>query len=142
MYARLPHGVRRESLSGRGQLLKTFGAFGAFVALSLLAVGLYLIEEQFANPMQSSDGELIAGAVLLTTSLATFSAVLRPARKQPRKRIERGNQWEQPSLEMVGIRTQGRKAGEQERCNGPERYVDRAEIRLLAAPQARGMAGK
>lgn len=133
---------RRVSLSVRGRLLNTFAAFGAFVALILLALGLYLIDEQFANPIQSSDAGLILAAVLLTTSLATFSAVLRPARGQPRRRVELSNRLEESDAVRVS-RLVNRIREEDEKLAGQaERYVDRSQVRLLIQPQARGIAGK
>ena len=143
MRSHLRHTPQGASLSGRGQLLNTFGAFGAFIALTLLAFGLYLIDQQFANPMQSTDTGLILAAVLLATSIAMFSAILRSNRKQDRRRTEFRYQPKESSqtsgLLKPASRIQQRR-GELAFCS--ERYVDHTQLRLLAAPQARGMAGK
>lgn len=141
MRSHLRHAPRGTSLSGRGQLLNNFGALGAFVALTLLAFGLYLIDQQFANPMQSTDAGLIVAAVLLATSFAMFSAILRSNRKQGR-RIELTPQPKesfQTGILKPATKIQQRR-GELTFCS--ERYIDHAQLRLLAAPQARGMAGK
>lgn len=110
--------------------------------MMLLAFGLYLMNEQFMNPLQSTGAELILAAVLLTTSLVMFSAIANPSRT-PRLRLESWSQLEQP-LEMFGNFKSITKMPQ--RCEESrlptERYVDRTQIRLLAAPQARGMAGK
>jgi len=136
------HRARRGSLSVRGQLFNTFAGLGAFVALMLLALGLYLIDQQFVNPLESTDAGLILAAVLLATSLAMFSAVVHPSRKQPRQPIAFWNQVDQPSSGRVGILKPVLKIRFEDSGFRPERYVDRTQIRLPGAPQARGMAGK
>jgi len=43
----------RRSLSARGQFRNTFAGLGFSVAFSLLALGSYLIEQQFENPVNA-----------------------------------------------------------------------------------------
>ena len=114
------------------------------MALMLLAVGLYLMDQQFVNPMQATAAELIVAAVLVTTSLTMASAILRAKREHPRRRTEFRYQPEQHAPQTVAFFTAAsktRKVCEQAGFR-PERYVDQVQIRLLAAPQARGIAGK
>jgi hypothetical protein len=129
------------SLSVRGQLLNTFGPFGAIVALVLLAGGFYLIDQQLLYPLQSSDVGLIFGAVLLATSLALFAAVLRPNRRPARRKGGAVNRLVPAAMDGVGGRER-MHAVRQGYESHLERYVDGAQIRLAIPRQARGMAGK
>jgi len=124
---RWPHG-RRPSLSARGQLLNTFAGFGSFLALALLATGLYLIDQQFADPLRSSDAGLILAALLMTTSLALFTALLH-SRRKPGLRRERPLPAPPPIPTIeIGARSESELSGFKEGC--VLRYVDRAHIRL------------
>lgn len=120
---------RRVSLSARGQLLNTFAGFGSFLALALLATGLYLIDQQFADPLRSSDAGLILAALLMTTSLALFTALLHSRRKPAWRRSHPSfpavpsilgmELWSRSAYGLPGL-TEGRSS----------RYVDHAQIRL------------
>lgn len=120
---------RRASLSARGQLLNTFAGFGSFVALALLATGLYLIDQQFADPLRSSDAGLILAALLMTTSMALFTALLH-SRRKPVWRRSHASFPAVPSI--LGMELWSRSAyGWPELKEGrSSRYVDHAQIRL------------
>ena len=137
------HGARRASLSARGHLLTTLAPFGWFVAGMLLASGIYLFNQQFANPLQSSDAGLIFGAVLLAMSLALFSAIWSPAKRQDGERGEKSVRLAQSLPGIAGSSGIGYevRAGGSRLQGYAGRYVDHARL-LIGSPQARGIAGK
>jgi hypothetical protein len=48
-------GVPGRTLLARGGALRTFGGLALLLALALLIVGIYLIEDQFTNPLASQE---------------------------------------------------------------------------------------
>lgn len=75
------HFHSQRSLSARGQLLNTFAGMLWCLALALLALGVYLIHDQFADPIQAPAAGLILGALLVGTAITLLFAWLQPARK-------------------------------------------------------------
>jgi hypothetical protein len=75
----------RRSLSARGQFLNTFAGIGYGVALSLLALGAYLIAEQFENPVEAQSEGLLFAALLIATSVTLLYCLLHPSRKFRRR---------------------------------------------------------
>src|ERR1700730_8374321 len=75
----------RRSLAARGQFLDTFAGFGYGVALSLLALGGYLIAEQFENPVEAQSVGLLFAALLIATSITLLYCLLHPSRKSRRR---------------------------------------------------------
>ena len=71
----------RRSLSARGQFLNTFAGLGFCVAFSLLALGSYLIEQQFENPVQAQSGGLLFAALLIATATTLLYFLLHSLRK-------------------------------------------------------------
>src|SRR5260221_407069 len=72
----------RRSLAARGHFLNTFAGFGYGLALSLLALGAYLIGEQFENPVEAQSVGLLFAALLMATSRrchASFRSDLKSA---------------------------------------------------------------
>ena len=116
----------RRSLSARGQRLNTFAGMGFSVAFSLLALGGYLIVQQFANPMQAQPLNLPLAALLITTALTLFYCLLHPWRKLPHDVAELpAVYWEEKNVAVArsSIRTR-----ESEGVPVARRYVDRARI--------------
>ncbi len=125
----------RRSLSARGQFLNTFAGLGFSVAFSLLALGGYLIEQQFENPVAAQSVGLLFAALLIATAITLLYCLLHPSRKA-RRRVPvwpAGASWEH-------------KTGTKHRADLPlhGRYVDRTRILIQrkVGIHARGMAGK
>ena len=55
----------RRTLSARGQFLRTFSAMGYCLVFSLLALGGYIMEEQFVNPLEAHPAGLLFSALLI-----------------------------------------------------------------------------
>lgn len=121
------HG-RCASLSARGQFLNTFAGPGLFLALALLSSGLYLVDQQIADPLGSSDAGLIFAAVLMSTSLALLAALLHQ-RRTPNART-RGSQTALPSRSTMEPRSRARPDLPRLTEGCAFRYVDRAHVRL------------
>src|SRR5437879_327372 len=78
----------RRSLSARGQRLNTFAGIGFTVAFSLLALGGYLIAQQFTNPIHAQSLDLPFAALLFTTALTLLYCLLHPLRTPRHDTIE------------------------------------------------------
>ncbi len=93
----LPGPGSRRSLAARGQFLNTFAGIGFSLAFSLLALGSYLIEQQFDNPVAAQSIGLLFAALLIATSVTLLYFLLYPSGKA-RRRVAvwpTGASWEQ-----------------------------------------------
>ena len=117
----------RRSLSARGQRLNTFAGMGFSVAFSLLALGGYLIEQEFANPIQSNSLELPFAALLFTTALTLFFCLLSPSRISSDERTESqsADYWQEKNVVVASSRAPAQRTQE---IPVQVRYVDRARI--------------
>src|SRR6266850_4803268 len=69
------------SLSARGHFLKTFAGIGYCLAFSLLALGGYGMEEQFANPLEAHSVGLLFSASLIATAVTLLYLLLHSFRQ-------------------------------------------------------------
>ncbi len=106
----------RRSLSARGQFLNTFAGIGFSLAFSLLALGGYLIEKQFENPVAAQSVGLLFAALLIATAITLLYCLLHPSKKL-RRRVAvwpDGDSWEQRTVVVgtsnTGTRTKHRDA--------------------------------
>jgi hypothetical protein len=125
----LAHGSRsRRSLSARGQFLNTFAGIGYCLSFSLLAVGGYGIEEQFA-PGGGPGGRLFS-ALLIATAATLLYCLLHPSRKKGHSIAlwPAGTSWNEKRV-VVASSAAG---SEQNRMPMPlpGRYVDRTLLRI------------
>jgi hypothetical protein len=119
----------RRSLSARGQFLQTFAGIGYCLAFSLLALGGYGIEEQFANPLEAHSAGLLFSALLIATAV-TLLYLLLHAFKQPGHRF--APRFVGVSLQEEGVAVKTAVRSEENRKVIPlhGRYVDRAVVRI------------
>jgi hypothetical protein len=145
LFSSSPGPGSRRSLAARGQFLNTFAGLGFCVVFSLLALGSYLIEQQFENPVNAQSIGLLFAALLIATAITLLYCLLHPSRKS-RRRVSlwtAGASWEPRTLVVArsntGMRT--RQRGDLPWCG---RYVDRTRIRIQreSGTHARGIAGK
>lgn len=54
-----------RTLVVRAGLFRTFGSLAGFLALVLLTIGVYLIEDTFTNPLTAQPAALVAGGFIL-----------------------------------------------------------------------------
>jgi hypothetical protein len=127
---RLPlWGDSRRSLSARGHFLKTFSGIGYCFAFSLLALGGYGMEEQFANPLEAHSAGLLVSASLIATAVTLLYLLLHPSRQiaDPIAPWAAPISWEE---ESVIVRSAARSDGNLKAIPQHDRYVDRALVRI------------
>src|SRR3981189_2788556 len=74
-------GDSRRLLSARGHFLKTFSGIGYCFAFSLLALGGYGMEQQFANPLEAHPAGLLVSASLIASAVVLLYLLLNPSRQ-------------------------------------------------------------
>ena len=118
-----------RSLSARGQCLNMFAGIGFFFVFSLLALGGYLIEQEFANPMEAQSVGLLFAALLIATAITLLYYLLHPSRKSRHDiaALPATVSWEQKNVVVVRAASRTRLAADMPTRG---RYVDRARIRI------------
>ena|SRR5258708_1808758 len=117
-----------QSLSARGHFLKTFAGIGYCLAFSLLALGGYGMEEQFANPLEAHPAGLLVSASLIATAVILLYLLLNPSRRiahpiAPWPPIS----WEEESADVMSAT---RSEENREAMPSHSRYVDRVLVRI------------
>ncbi|SRR6266849_1103611 len=118
-----------RSLSARGHFLKTFAGIGYCLAFSLLAVGAYGMEEQFANPLEAHSAGLLFSASLIATGVTLLYLLLHPFRGM----ADPIAPWPAPiscEEESAIIRSATSSEGSRRAIPLHGRYVDRAFVRI------------
>jgi hypothetical protein len=117
----------RHSLSARGQFLNTFAGIGFSVAFSLFALGGYLIQTQFDDPIQAQSVSLLVAALSISTAITLLYCLLHPHRKLGDPMAYRVAEAHLEEQTLVVLRSTSRR---QERKNTqlPRRYVDRTRV--------------
>lgn len=62
----------------RAGLSRTFGGLAAFAALSLLALGIYLLADAFAHPLDAEAAGLLVAAFAIALAILLLFFVLKP----------------------------------------------------------------
>ena len=62
----------------RGGLARTFGSQAGFLALLCLLMGLYLLRDAFAHPLDAQAVAILAAALSITISAILFYFLLKP----------------------------------------------------------------
>ncbi len=126
----LPFGLgSQRSQSAGGQRPNTFAGIGFSLAFSLLALGGYLIEQQFANPLEAQSLALPVAALLIATAITLLYCLLHPYRKL-RDHITAwpaAVSWEEENVTVAKSASRTRHVKDMPL---PGRYVDRARIRI------------
>lgn len=118
-----------RSLAARGQCLNMFAGIGFFLVFSLLALGGYLIEQEFVNPMEAQSVGLLFAALLIATAITLLYYLLHPSRKSRHDiaALPATMSWEQGNVVVVRAASRTRLAAD---IPPRGRYVDRARIRI------------
>jgi hypothetical protein len=127
-----PAAHSRQTLAARGQFLHAFGGQAIVVALTLLALGSYLLGDQFANPFQAHEAGLLFAAVLIAASGSLLYSLFHPARKVGHRIIVRPrpmSPWKERGLAAIARRKLVWHEGREE-PSPQHRYVDHTLIRL------------
>jgi uncharacterized membrane protein len=64
----------------RAGLFRTFGSLAGFLALVLLTLGIYLIEDTFTSPLTAQPAALLAGGFVLGLDGVLFYFLIKPRR--------------------------------------------------------------
>jgi hypothetical protein len=129
----------------RGGLSRTFGSLAGFTALALLSLGVYLLADAFAHPVDAEAAGVIVAALAIAIAMLLFLFLFEPRRfpeilrrKKP-ERIAQQRADGPTRLPVAPPRDRARSDLPYQRT-----FVDRSRIepRTSAPAQARGIAGK
>ena len=125
------HAHARSSLAARGRFWRVFGGQAIFVAVVLLAIGAYILGQEFADPVQAHAAGLLFAAVLIAAAISLVYCMFQPARKVHNRIVVRripASYWDGPRLAATERHTLAwREVSEN---SLPRiRYVDRTRIR-------------
>lgn len=119
----------RRSLSARGQLLHTFAGPGFCLALSLLALGSFIIEEEFRDPVSASSVGLLCASLLIATAITLLYCILRPSKKlRPRASAPTHVMSWEPKTMVIARATTGMRIENSRILPLHGRYVDHARV--------------
>lgn len=129
----------------RGGLSRTFGSLAGFTALGLLSLGIYLLSDAFAHPLDAGASAVIVAAFAIAVAMLLFVFLFKPRRFPERL-------WRKESSPIVlqeakpAARLLPAARRDRVRSDLPYQrtFVDRSRIRSRTPPpaQARGIAGK
>lgn len=129
----------------RGGLSRTFGSLAGFTALGLLSMGVYLLADAFAHPLDAEAAGVIVAASAIAIAALLFAFIFEPRRFPEmlrRKEVVRiaRQKTESSARLLVSVRR------DRVRSDLPYQrtFVDRSDIRprTPSPAQARGIAGK
>ena len=131
LFRLLPGLVSRRSLAARGQFLNTFAGPAFCLALVLLTLGGYLVEQQFANPVQDQSAALLFAALLIATATTLLYFLVHSSRRFRRHAPVAGvaRLWEENSL-VVARGNTGARVQDGSGVSLHSRFVDRTVIRI------------
>lgn len=129
----------------RGGLSHTFGSLAGFTALGLLSVGIYLLADAFAHPVDAGATGVIVAAFAIAVSMLLFVFILEP-RRFPEVFRRKGSEriaW-QRTKSSAGPSVTSRRDRVRSDLPYQRTFVDRSCIspRTPSSIQARGIAGK
>ena len=124
------HPSSARTLSTRGGLARTFGSLALFVSVALLALGGYLIAEQFVNPVQAQAATLVFAALVISAALILLYGLLYDTARNQIKSVAR-SATAGPSKSKIILMARVPFTGIHQRGDIPfhGRYVDHARIR-------------
>jgi hypothetical protein len=120
-----------RALTVRGRAIRTFGGLAIFLALGLLCLGVYLIENEFANPLASQSLGLFTAAFLLATAMALLYELMQLPRNIWRNAAACRPALVPPADLVARIAMRGIRLRYEQRTDLPyqRRYVDRVRVR-------------
>ena len=67
-----------KPLAARAGLARTFGSLAGFVVLTFLCLGLYILEEAIANPLNEGAGAVIGTAFVIALAATLLFYLIKP----------------------------------------------------------------
>ena len=78
-----------RSLVFRGGVVHTFGSLAGFIIVTFLCGGLYILEEAFANPLDTGVAAVITAAFIITLAAMLLFFLLQPGKGIRRENPDR-----------------------------------------------------
>ena len=128
LFSALAHPQR--ALAVRGRAIRTFGGLAIVLALGLLCLGVYLIEDEFSNPLASQSLGLFTAAFVLATAMTLLYELLQLSRSIGGSAAG-CRTLVPPDHRVVRIAARSARLGYQQRTDLPYQrcYVDRVRVR-------------
>ena len=127
----------------RGGLNRTFGSLAAFAALALLALGVYLLTDAFAHPVDAEAAGMLVAAIALAVAMLLFVFKLRRL-PQMLRRKKTAPLAKPRAIGSAIVTVTARLDRLRSDLPYQRNFVDRSSIppRTPSPVQARGIAGK
>jgi hypothetical protein len=126
-------------------LHRTFGSLAGFAALGLLSLGIYLLADAFAHPVDAGAAGVIVAAFAIAVSMLLFIFIFDPRRlPDPFRRRESARIAQQKTKSSTGALFTARHDRLRSDLPYQRTFVDRSSIRprTPSPVHARGIAGK
>ena len=125
------HGSR--PLVVRGGLGRTFGSLAFFLAVLLLCLGTYILEDAFANPVAAQAVAVITAAFSISLAIVLLFYLLRPARRSRNSAVREDNWAVSPEIATIQATVSPTPEKKKRSDLAPQWvYVDTSQIRPRA----------
>ncbi len=81
----IPSVQSSKSLVFRGGLVHTFGSLVGFIVVTFLCVGLYILEEAFAHPLDAGAAAVITAAFIIALAAMLLIFLIQPGKGSVRR---------------------------------------------------------
>lgn len=129
----------------RAGLSRTFGSIAGFAALGLLSLGIYLLADAFAHPVDAEAAGVILAAFVIAMAMLLFVFIFKPRRfPEILRHKESAHIAEQKTKASAKLLLTARRDRLRSDLPYQRTFVDRSSIRprTPSPAQARGIAGK
>ena len=129
----------------RAGLGRTFGSIAGFAALGLLSLGVYLLVDAFAHPVEAEAAGVILAAFVIAMAMLLFAFIFKPWRLpeilQRKESVGIAQERLHSSAKQIAAARRDRLRGD---LPYQRNFVDRSSIRprTPSPAQAREIAGK
>ncbi len=129
----------------RAGLSRTFGSIAGFAALGLLSLGVYLLADAFAHPVDAEAAGVIVAAFVIAMAMLLLVFIFKPRRLlevlQRKESVGIAPGRPHSSARQIVVARRDRLHGD---LPYQRNFVDRSSIRprTPSPTQARGIAGK
>ena len=118
------------ALAVRGRAIRTFSGQALVLTLSLVLLGIYLIANEFKNPLASQSPGLFAAAFILATAMTLLIELSQLLRTIQRHAARRPELIRRPKVVTRSQKQSAGMSGNTRGCLAYHRsYVDRVRVR-------------
>ena len=124
-------GVRSpKPLIVRGGLVRTFGSLAGFLVVIFLCVGLYILQDAFANPLAAEGAALISAAFIITLAAMLLFFLIRPRERLRTRSHVRVADFAAPAVKpLANLAPPGMREDRSRTLAYQRFYVDHSRIR-------------